>query len=110
MQTDVDDPFCSRVQGFGCDAVRNVASKEPNHLNPAIFDCDTIMLAGFKDLEEARDTKIGAVTFCQARNPKCKGFQNASTLALSTNCCKVHNWWASDEAAKLIGGAPEQGV
>lgn len=25
---------------------------EPNHLNPAIFDCDTILLAGFKDLEE----------------------------------------------------------
>ena len=28
-------------------------SKEPNHLNPAIFDCDTILVAGFKDLEEA---------------------------------------------------------
>ena len=27
-------------------------AKEPNHLNPAIFDCDTILLAGFKDLEE----------------------------------------------------------
>ena len=27
--------------------------KEPNHLNPAIFDCDTILVAGFKDLEEA---------------------------------------------------------
>ncbi|CAK9018291.1 unnamed protein product [Durusdinium trenchii] len=25
---------------------------EPNHLNPAIFDCDSILLAGFKDLEE----------------------------------------------------------
>ncbi|CAJ1445228.1 unnamed protein product, partial [Effrenium voratum] len=25
--------------------------EEPNHLNPAIFDFDSILLAGFKDLE-----------------------------------------------------------
>lgn len=26
--------------------------KEPNHLNPAIFDCDSILVAGFWDLEQ----------------------------------------------------------